>query len=170
MMKPTAILVALVAGLAMASAAYAQELKFEAELSGAAERPTPVVTDGVGEAKFESDEASVAFELKWDDLTSPAFAAHIHCGGPEASGPVGVTLFAAAMDSEGEVQGTFTAPGPRQRVWLGRPGGRARGDVHRRRLRQRPHHATSWRRDPRTDSGGMRVADWVPLVPVRSAG
>src|SRR5688500_20121587 len=53
MMKPTAMLLALVAALAMASAAYAQELKFEAELSGAAERPTPVVTEGVGEAKFE---------------------------------------------------------------------------------------------------------------------
>jgi CHRD domain len=112
MMKPTTILVALVAALAMASAAHAQEQKFEAELSGTAERPTPVVTDGVGDAKFESDGASVAFELKWDDLTSPAFAAHIHCGGPEEAGPVGVTLFAGAMETEGEVRGTFTAPDP----------------------------------------------------------
>jgi Cu/Zn superoxide dismutase len=110
MMKPTTILVALVAALAMASAAYAQEQKFEAELSGAAERPRPVVTEGVGEAKFESDGTSVEFELKWDDLTTPAFAAHIHCGGPEEAGPVGVTLFAAEMDTEGEVQGTFTTP------------------------------------------------------------
>jgi CHRD domain len=110
MMKPTAILVALVAALATAGAAYAQELKFEAELSGAAERPTPVMTDGVGEAKFESDGTSVEFELKWDDLTTPAFAAHIHCGGRQEAGPVGVTLFAAVMDTEGEVQGTFTAP------------------------------------------------------------
>jgi hypothetical protein len=109
-MRPTAVLAGLIAALALASAAYAQELKFEAELSGAAERPTPVVTEGVGEAKFESDGASVDFELKWDDLTTPAFAAHIHCGGPEESGPVGVTLFAAAMDTEGEVQSTFTAP------------------------------------------------------------
>jgi Cu/Zn superoxide dismutase len=112
MMKPTTILVALVAALAIASTAYAQELKFEAELSGAAERPTPVATDSVGDAKFESDGTSVAFELKWDDLSSPAFAAHIHCGGPEESGPVGVTLFAGAMDTEGEVQGTFIAPDP----------------------------------------------------------
>jgi Cu/Zn superoxide dismutase len=110
MMYATVILVALVAALAMAGAAYAQELKFEAELSGAAERPTPVVTEGVGEAKFESDGTSVEFELKWDDLTTPAFAAHIHCGGPEEAGPVGVTLFAAEMDTEGEVQGTFTTP------------------------------------------------------------
>jgi Cu/Zn superoxide dismutase len=115
MMKSTAILVALVAALSMASAAYAQELKFEAELSGAAERPTPVVTEGVGEAKFESDGTSVEYELKWDDLTTPAFAAHIHCGGPEESGPVGVTLFASAMGTEGEVQGTFTSPDPGNR-------------------------------------------------------
>jgi CHRD domain len=112
MIKPTVILVALVAVLAMASGAYAQELKFEADLSGAAERPTPVVTEGVGEAKFESDGTSVEYELKWDDLTTPAFAAHIHCGGPEESGPVGVTLFAGAMDTEGEVQATFTGPDP----------------------------------------------------------
>ena len=109
-MRPTVVVAALIAALAMASAAYAQELKFETELSGAAERPTPVVTEGVGEAKFESNGASVDFELKWDDLTTPAFAAHIHCGGPEESGPVGVTLFAAAMDTEGEIQGTFTGP------------------------------------------------------------
>lgn len=113
MTKLTAILVAVVAALAGASAAYGQELKFEAELSGAAERPRPVVTEGVGEAKFEFDGTSVQFELKWDDLTTPAFAAHIHCGGPDEAGPVGVTLFAGApRDTEGEVQGEFAAPDP----------------------------------------------------------
>ena len=111
-MKATTILFALVAALALASVAYAQELKFETELSGAAERPTPVATEGEGEAKFESDGETVAFELKWKELTSPAVAAHIHCGGPEEAGPVGVTLFAGEMDTEGEVTGTFTAPDP----------------------------------------------------------
>ncbi|MDQ3993432.1 MAG: CHRD domain-containing protein [Actinomycetota bacterium] len=112
-MKSTAILVALVAALAMTSAAYAQELKFEADLSGAAERPTPVVTEGVGDAKFESDGTSVSYELKWDDLTTPAFAAHIHCGGVEEAGPVGVTLFAGPpRDTEGEVTGSFAGPDP----------------------------------------------------------
>jgi CHRD domain len=109
-MKSMPILVALAATLVMASAAYAQETKFEADLSGAAERPNPVATEGVGEAKFVSDGTSVAFEIKWDDLSTPAFAAHIHCGGPEAAGPVGVTLFTGTRDVEGEVQGTFTAP------------------------------------------------------------
>jgi CHRD domain len=109
-MRVTAVLVAFVAALAFASAAYAQELEFETELSGAAERPTPVETEGSGEAKFESDGTSVEFELKWDDLSTPAFAGHIHCGGPEETGPVGVTLFAAQMDTEGEVQAAFSAP------------------------------------------------------------
>src|SRR5918992_201495 len=109
-MRLTAILVALAAALVMASPASGQELKFEADLSGAAERPTPVVTEGVGEAKFESRGRNVRFELKWDDLSTPAFAAHIHCGGPEVAGPVGVTLFAGTMGTEGEVQGTFTGP------------------------------------------------------------
>ena len=109
-MRPTMILAALVAALALASAAYAQdELKFEAELSGAEEVP-PVMTEGVGEAKFESDGTSVAFELKWDDLTTPALFAHIHCAVRGMNGPVGVTLFTGTRDTEGEVQGTFTAP------------------------------------------------------------
>jgi hypothetical protein len=100
------------AALSMAGQAQADELKFEAELTGDQERPTPVVTEGEGEAKFESDGTSVDFELKWNDLSTPAFAAHIHCGGPEQAGPVGVTLFSGGMGTEGEVQGTFTAPDP----------------------------------------------------------
>src|ERR687891_2876809 len=110
MMKRTILIFSLVGTLAIASTAYAQELKFEADLSGAAERPNPVVTEGVGEAKFETDGTSVAFELKWDDLSTPAVAGHIHCGGPEQSGSVGVTLLASRMGTEGEVHGTFTAP------------------------------------------------------------
>src|SRR5918999_4955821 len=112
MKKPLLIVVIVVAMLATVSAAYANDLKFEADLSGAQEVP-PVMTEGVGEAKFESDGTSVDFELKWDDLTEPAFAGHIHCGVRGMNGPVGVTLFATAMGTEGEVQGTFTAPDPR---------------------------------------------------------
>jgi hypothetical protein len=111
-MKRTILVFSLAGAMAIPGAAYAQELKFEADLSGAAERPNPVVTEGVGEVKFETDGTSVAFELKWDDLSSPAFAAHIHCGGPEVAGPVGVTLFTGTMGTEGEVTGTFTAPDP----------------------------------------------------------
>src|ERR687892_2075216 len=112
MRRSIAIVTILSAVLATAGVAYADDLKFAAELSGAEENP-PVETEGEGEAKFESDGSSVDFELKWDDLSTPAFAAHIHCGARRVNGPVGVTLFAsppAPMDPAGEVSGTFTAP------------------------------------------------------------
>jgi hypothetical protein len=112
MKRPIVIVALVIAALSLASTASANDLKFTAELTGAQERPTPVPTEGEGEAKFESDGTSVAFELKWKNLSSPAFAAHIHCGGPEEAGPVGVTLFAGTMGTEGEVQGSFTAPDP----------------------------------------------------------
>jgi hypothetical protein len=111
-MRLTVTLVALAAALVMASPASGQELKFEADLSGAAERPTPVVTEGVGDAKFESDGMSVDLELKWDDLSSPAFAAHIHCAPAGSNGPVGVTLFTGTRGVEGEVVSSFSAPDP----------------------------------------------------------
>ena len=110
MKKLLVTLVVMFAVASMSGTAYADDLKFEAELTGAAERPTPVVTDGEGDAKFESDGSSVTFELTWKDLKASAFASHIHCGGPEVAGPVGVTLFTGSMGTEGEVQGTFTAP------------------------------------------------------------
>ena len=112
MKRPIVIVALVIAGLSLAGTASANDLKFTAELTGAQERPNPVQTEGEGEAKFELDGTSVAFELKWKDLSSPAFAAHIHCGGPEEAGPVGVTLFAGTMGTEGEVQGSFTAPDP----------------------------------------------------------
>ena len=109
MKRSVVIVTILSAVLATAGVAYADELKFEAELSGAEENP-PVMTEGEGDAKFESDGSSVDFELKWDDLSTPAFAAHIHCGVRGVNGPVGVTLFTGTMGTEGEVGGTFTGP------------------------------------------------------------
>ena len=100
------------AAFSTASTAHAKDEKFNAELTGDQERPTPVETEGEGEAKFEIDGSTVDFELKWKDLSSSAFAAHIHCGGPEEAGPVGVTLFAGMTGSEGEVQSTFSGPDP----------------------------------------------------------
>jgi hypothetical protein len=110
MRKLVVIAAILAAPLVLANPAFAgDELKFETDLSGAEEVP-PVVTEGVGEAKFESDGMSVDYELKWDDLTTPAFAAHIHCGATGVNGPVGVTLFAGAGGTEGEVEATFSVP------------------------------------------------------------
>jgi CHRD domain len=112
MKRPVVLVAMVIAALSLAGTAYANDLKFNAELTGDQERPTPVQTEGEGEAKFESDGTSIDFELKWQDLSSSAFAAHLHCGGPEEAGPVGVTLFAGTMGAEGEVQGSFTAPDP----------------------------------------------------------
>lgn len=97
--------------LATATLAYAAHPKFEATLSGAEEVP-PRATDGTGMAKFTSHDTSVSFKLRWDDLTTPAFAAHIHCGERGVNGPVGVTLFAGAMGTKGHVNGSFTGPDP----------------------------------------------------------
>jgi hypothetical protein len=106
----TRLLVVLIcAALAMAGPAAAADVKFKAELSGDQEIPART-TDGEGEAEFELDDGILVFELKWKDLTSPAFAAHIHCGGPTVNGPVGVTLFTGAMGTSGEVRGVITAP------------------------------------------------------------
>lgn len=110
-MKRLSIFVLLVAVLAPARVALADELKFQAELSGAEEVP-PVVTEGDGKAEFESDGTSVGFELEWEDLSTPAVAAHIHCGEPGVNGPVGVTLFVGPMGTEGKVTGTFVGPDP----------------------------------------------------------
>ncbi|MGH2378429.1 MAG: CHRD domain-containing protein [Candidatus Limnocylindria bacterium] len=101
----------LIATLAMTSVASAAHLKFEAALSGAEEVP-PVATDGTGTAKLGVHANRVIFRLRWEGLTSPAMAAHIHCGETGENGPVGVTLFAGAMGTKGHVNGRFTAPDP----------------------------------------------------------
>jgi hypothetical protein len=119
MKKASAIVAVVMAVVFMASTASAQELKFNAELTGAQERPTPVETEGEGEAKFETDGTVADFELKWKNLTASAFAAHIHCGGPEEAGPVGVTLFTGSKGTEGEVEGSFTGADPGNRCgWV----------------------------------------------------
>lgn len=114
MSRPLSIIVLLMAVLATAGVAHADELEFEAELSGAEEVP-PVVTEGEGEAEFESDGTGVGFELEWEDLTTPAVAAHIHCGEAGVNGPVGVTLFVGPMGTEDKVTGTFAGPDPENR-------------------------------------------------------
>lgn len=114
MRKPLTVLTVVVAMLALAGVAFADDLKFETELSTADEVPAPqgVTGEEEGEAKFETDGSSVDFELKWKDLTTTAVAAHIHCGAVGVAGPVGVTLFTGPMGTEGEVEGTFTGPDP----------------------------------------------------------
>jgi hypothetical protein len=110
MRRSLVIAVTVMMALFIAGVADASDLRFGAELSGDQQRPTPVVTEGEGEAKFETDGSRADFELKWKALSAPAFVAHIHCGDPDSAGPVGVTLFAGLMGPEGEIQGSFLEP------------------------------------------------------------
>lgn len=88
-----------------------EDIEFEADLDPDQEIQDPaVISDGEGEAEFRLKRGKVRFELEWDDLTSNAVMAHIHCAPAGANGVVGVTLFAEEMDDEGKVRGSFTGP------------------------------------------------------------
>jgi hypothetical protein len=87
------------------------DLSFEAKLRPGQEVP-PVVSDGEGQVSFEVNGTTVAFKLQWEDLTTPAVAAHIHCGATGVAGPLGVNLLNTTMGTDGTVKGTFTAPNP----------------------------------------------------------
>ena len=93
-------------------AASADSSEFEADLDPGQEfnPPVVIVSDGEGEAEFKVKRNRVRFELEWDDLTSPAVAAHIHCAPAGANGPVGVTLLAETKGTHGKVRGSFAGP------------------------------------------------------------
>ena len=78
------------------SAAWAGQLEFKAELSGAEEVPMPVVTDTTGEAKLEVDagRTRIDYELEIEDGENVlgAAGAHIHCGPAGMNGPVAAFL------------------------------------------------------------------------------
>jgi hypothetical protein len=85
--------------------------EFEAELDPGQEVQTPaVVSDGDGDAEFTLRRDKVRFELEWEDLTSSALMAHIHCAPAGSNGPVGVTLFAKTKKTDGHIKGSFTGP------------------------------------------------------------
>ena len=58
-----------------------------AELSGGAERPTPVETAGRVRRSSRPTGTAVDFELKWKDPTTPAFAAHVIVAGLKRPAP-----------------------------------------------------------------------------------
>jgi len=87
---------ALLLALVIVTAALAQgnESNFTASLKGRNERPNPVDTNAQGEVivHISEDESSLSYKLIVANIDE-AFAAHIHCGGPDVAGPVGVTLY-----------------------------------------------------------------------------
>jgi hypothetical protein len=98
--------VVLLGGMEWKGSASAGGGNFTADLTGAAERPTPVVTDVVGKAEieFSEDLSSASFELTVENAVfgtpnRKITQAHIHCGGPEIAGPV--VVFLAGFHSNG---------------------------------------------------------------------
>ena len=121
MKKPRILLVALLllTIIFTSSVAYASadaSRNFIATLSGAAERPDPRDTNARGVAHFKLSEDGTELEYKLivaniENVT----AAHIHCGGPEDVGGVGVTLFSGGAPGGGRfdgvlAEGVITAP------------------------------------------------------------
>jgi hypothetical protein len=81
---------------------------YGASLTGAAERPIPVVTDAFGTVSISIDDAgtTLAVTLSFEDLTGPAVAAHIHCCADE-SGAAGVAIGMTGFPAVGT--GTYSA-------------------------------------------------------------
>lgn len=77
-------------------------------LTGAKERPTPVVSTATGSATFEQLNAStIRFNLAVSGL-SGAMMAHIHTGVVDSAGPIAVTLFTSATPT-GPLTGTLAS-------------------------------------------------------------
>jgi hypothetical protein len=92
--------------------ASADNSEFEADLDPGQELTVPVGSEGEGEAEFTVKRNRIRFKLEWEDLTSPAAAAHIHCAPAGVNGAVGVTLLAEIKGTDGKIRGSFKAPDP----------------------------------------------------------
>jgi hypothetical protein len=95
--------VTVMGGLLVGGGAFAEEMKFKAELKGSEEVP-PVETSATGttDVTYDSDSKKLTWKLEYSGLTSDATAAHFH--GPAApgenAGPV-VPISDFATGSEG---------------------------------------------------------------------
>lgn len=77
-------------------------------MSGAKERPTPVVTTATGSASFELlSGGTIRYRVTVAGLTG-ARMAHIHTGVADSAGPIAVTLFTSATPT-GSVTGTLAS-------------------------------------------------------------
>lgn len=77
-------------------------------LSGAKERPTPIVSAASGSATFELiNSSTVRYNLSVVGITG-AVMAHIHTGVADSAGPIAVTLFSSATPT-GPLTGTLAS-------------------------------------------------------------
>lgn len=89
-------------------AAPPSDLFAASSLTGAKERPTPVVTNATGSASFELlSDGTVRFKIDVSGLTG-ATMAHIHTGVADSAGPIAVTLFTSAVPT-GPLTGTLAS-------------------------------------------------------------
>ncbi|MGI9598595.1 MAG: CHRD domain-containing protein [Acidimicrobiales bacterium] len=72
------------------------EVSVDAEMTGGQEVPA-VVTGMTGLVRMKVEPHRLQYRLWTFDSEHEIFAAHIHCGPPEANGPVGVTLFSGSF-------------------------------------------------------------------------
>ena len=68
--------------------------EFEATLTGDAERPDPVQTDGMGTGTFSlsADESELAYSVSASDLTGDVTGAHFHFSADGAAGSGGIVF------------------------------------------------------------------------------
>lgn len=95
---------ALILASASAIPAAAEEMKFMAELTGAAQVP-PVETEGMGMADVtvDTEAMTVTWTVEYQDLTGEPVAAHFHGPAtPEETAPPVIDL---TVDAEGETEG-----------------------------------------------------------------
>lgn len=84
------------------------ELFAAPSLSGAKERPTPVVSTATGSATFELlPDGSIRFKVNVSGITG-ATMAHIHTGVADSAGPIAVTLFTSTTPT-GPLTGTLAS-------------------------------------------------------------
>ena len=96
-------------------------LPFSADLTGAAERPTPVVTSASGFSSVQLAGDTLSFQISYRDLSGPVTSAHFHAPAP-ASGSAGVQFDLAPFHrgpfaSEGMFVGNVTLA-PEQKTAL----------------------------------------------------
>ncbi len=130
--------------LRVVDTSHALAIPLTASLSGAAERPTPLVNGATGSGTFSLEGTSLTFSIRYSGLSGTATASHIHGAGSAAqAAPVIVDLSpynGGAYSSNGTLSGTIVlTPAQLAMVLAGQtyvnfhttanPGGEMRGQI-----------------------------------------
>ncbi len=105
------LLGAVLAALALAACSDDDENEFEAQMTGAKERPTPVTTAATGETVATLEGTTLTVAGNYEELTGPTVAAHIH-GPADEESVAGILCPLSTMGgASGAVVGTCTLTG-----------------------------------------------------------